>query len=47
MCHRYWPGEVTGSEIHGTFEITLQSVREYPDYVLRELKIVDTRVSSE
>ena len=47
MCDRYWPNETTGSEIHGPFEITLQSVREYPDCVLRELKIVDTRVSSE
>ena len=45
MCHRYWPDETTGSEMHGPFEISLHSVREYPDYILRELKIVDTRVS--
>ncbi len=45
MCHRYWPDETTGSEMHGPFEISLHSVREYPDYILREIKIVDTRVS--
>ena len=47
MCHRYWPDETTGSEMHGPFEISLHSIREYPDYVLREIQIVDTRVRAE
>ena len=43
MCHKYWPD--TGSEMYGSFEVTLYSHKEYPDYVLREFKIVDSRVS--
>ena len=44
MCHKYWPD--SGTQMYGFFEITLHSMKEYPDYILREFKIVDSRVSS-
>ena len=43
MCHRYWPE--AGTEVYGSFEVSVHAVREYPDYTLREFKIVDIRVS--
>lgn len=42
MCHKYWPD--SGSQMYGFFEVTLHSMKEYPDYILREFKIVDSRV---
>jgi protein tyrosine phosphatase len=41
MCHKYWPDN--GSQMYGSYEVTLYSHKEYPDYVLREFKIVDSR----
>ncbi|XP_019855188.1 PREDICTED: receptor-type tyrosine-protein phosphatase F-like isoform X3 [Amphimedon queenslandica] len=41
MCHKYWPD--SGTQMYGFFEITLHSMKEYPDYILREFKIVDSR----
>ncbi len=42
-CHRYWPS--TGATNYGTLQVILHAVSEYPDYTLRELKIVDLKVS--
>ena len=46
LCHRYWPDENAQSEMHGQFEIVLHSTKDCfdSDYVLREIKIVDTKV---
>jgi len=43
-CHRYWPS--TGAKTFGQFQVVLHVVNEYPDYTLRELKLVDTRDGS-
>ena len=42
-CHRYWPS--TGAANYGSLQVILHAVSEYPDYTLRELKIIDLRVS--
>ena len=42
MCHKYWPD--SGTQMYGAFEVTMLPVKEYPDYTLREFKIVDSRV---
>lgn len=42
-CHRYWPN--TGAETFSNLQVILHAVNEYPDYTLREFKIVDTKVS--
>ncbi len=42
-CHRYWPS--TGATSYGSLQVILHAVTEYPDYTLRELKIVDLKVS--
>ncbi len=42
-CHCYWPQ--SGAETYGRFQVILHATNEYQDYILRELKIVDTRVS--
>ncbi len=42
-CHRYWPS--TGAENYGSLQVILHAVSEYPDYTLRELKIIDIKVS--
>ena len=44
MCHRYWPE--AQPQMYGAFEISVHSVREYPEYTLREFKLTDTRVRS-
>lgn len=41
-CHKYWP--TTGAEAFGQFQVILHGSSEYPDYILREFKIVDTKV---
>ena len=41
-CHRYWPS--TGALNFRQYQIILHAVNEYPDYILREFKIVDTKV---
>ena len=41
-CHRYWP--TTGASNFRQYQIILHAVNEYPDYILREFKIVDTKV---
>ena len=41
-CHRYWPA--SGASNFQQFQIIIHAVTEYPDYILREFKIVDTRV---
>ena len=41
-CHRYWPD--SGASTFRQFQVILHSVNEYPDYTLREFKIVDTKV---
>ena len=43
-CHRYWP--TTGAKTFGQFQVVLHVVNEYPDYTMRELKLVDIRVRS-
>ena len=42
MCHKYWPD--SGSQMYGFFKVTLHSMKEYPDYILREFMIIDSRV---
>ncbi len=42
-CHQYWPESGAGTFAY--LQVILHAVNEYPDYILRELKIVDTRVS--
>ena len=42
MCHKYWPD--SGTQMYGAFEVTMLPVKDYPDYTLREFKIVDSRV---
>ena len=44
-CHRYWPE--SGAAIYNQLQVVLHSVNEYPDYVLREFKLIDTSVSAE
>ena len=41
-CHRYWP--TTGALNFRQYQVILHAVNEYPDYILREFKIVDTKV---
>ena len=41
-CHRYWP--TNGASNFRQYQIILHAVNEYPDYILREFKIVDTKV---
>ena len=42
-CHRYWP--TTGASIFGQYQVILYAINEYPDYILREFKIIDTKVN--
>ena len=42
-CHKYWPS--TGAQTFSNLQVILHAVNEYPDYTLREFKIVDTKVS--
>lgn len=42
-CHKYWPD--SGAKTFSHLQVILHSVNEYPDYVLREFKIIDTKVS--
>lgn len=42
-CHRYWP--TTGASNFRQYQVILHAVNEYPDYILREFKIVDTKVT--
>ncbi len=42
-CYRYWPD--SGAGTFSYFQVILHAVHEYPDYILREFKVVDTRVS--
>ena len=41
-CHRYWPE--SGDEMHGPFQVVLHAMHEYPEYTLREFKMIDSRV---
>ena len=41
-CHKYWPS--TGAEQFGQYQVILHGSYDYPDYTLKEFKIVDTRV---
>ncbi len=43
-CHRYWPQ--SGAETYGQYQVILLDVHEYPNYILKEFKIVDTKVGS-
>ena len=43
-CQRYWPQ--SGADNFGFLQLVLHSVNEYPDYILREFNMVDTRVST-
>ena len=45
-CHRYWPNEDTRIEKFGRFEISLYNVKDYSDYVIREIRMVDTEAST-
>lgn len=42
-CHRYWPE--SGAGTYAYLQVIIHAVTEYPDYILREFKLVDTRVS--
>ncbi|KAK2143806.1 hypothetical protein LSH36_811g00029 [Paralvinella palmiformis] len=39
MCDSYWPEEINQSEKHEEFIVTLESVVEYADYIVRSLKL--------
>lgn len=41
-CHRYWPE--TGAGSFGHYQVIRHNETTFPDYILRELRIVDTRV---
>lgn len=41
-CHKYWPD--SGAKTFSHLQVILHAVNEYPDYILREFKIIDTRV---
>ena len=41
-CHKYWPD--SGAKTFSHLQVILHATNEYPDYVLREFKIIDTRV---
>ena len=41
-CHRYWPESAAST--YSYVQVILHAVNEYPDYILREFKMVDTRV---
>lgn len=43
-CHKYWPD--SGAKTFSHLQVILHAVNEYPDYILREFKIIDTRVST-
>jgi protein tyrosine phosphatase len=43
-CHKYWP--TTGAEAFGQYQVILHTISNFPDYTLREFKIVDTKVST-
>lgn len=43
-CHRYWPE--SGAAMYNQLQVVLHAVNEYPDYVLREFKLIDTAVSA-
>lgn len=41
-CHKYWP--TSGAESFGQYQVIYHNSSQYADYLLRELKIVDTKV---
>ena len=41
-CHKYWPD--SGAQTYSSLQVILHAWNEYPDYVLREFKIVDSTV---
>ena len=41
-CHKYWPD--SGARAFSNLQVILHASNEYPDYILREFKIVDTMV---
>lgn len=41
-CHKYWPE--SGASSYSSLQVILHAVSEFPDYILREFKIVNTRV---
>ena len=43
-CHKYWPD--SGARTYSSLQVILHAVSEFPDYTLREFKIVDTKVST-
>ena len=43
-CHRYWP--LSGAEQYGKLQVIFCSSTEFPDYALREFKLVDTQDGS-
>jgi protein tyrosine phosphatase len=44
-CHRYWP--TTGASNFQQYQVILHTIKEYPDYILREFKIVDMKVKKQ
>ena len=41
-CHKYWP--TSGAEAFGKYQVILHNISNFPDYTLREFKIVDPKV---
>ena len=41
--YKYWP--VTGASTFRHYQVILHAVNEYPDCIIREFKIVDTKVN--
>ena len=41
-CHKYWPEK--GANNYSTLQVIHHSEVEYPDYIMRDLKLVDIKV---
>ena len=44
-CHKYWPEE--GAVTYSNLQVIARGQNSYADYTLREITLVDTRVSWE
>ena len=44
--HKYWPQPEGGAITYASFQVISRGENAYGDYVLRDITLVDTRVSS-
>ena len=45
-CGQYWPCELNGETSHSHFTIKNTLIRQFTDYVVTQLKIIDKNVCS-